>query len=158
MTKYDDASWHFNGEFPSDLPKENGATHIGYFLAWCIDNKLLSDFQKEEFPNEVNQVLNRQITGRDFVLNYCDGQLIDEDLNQIGNEFAADYYEDNGEFATRVASYLKDFTVAAELYFQEFKLTFTSAYHVEDSWEFYDAFRTLIDMRFSQWKEFRKLE
>ena len=27
--KYDDASWHYNGDFPTDLPVEAGATHIG---------------------------------------------------------------------------------------------------------------------------------
>ncbi|RML48695.1 DUF7832 domain-containing protein [Pseudomonas avellanae] len=31
--KYDDASWHYNGNFPSDLPDTAGATHIGMFLA-----------------------------------------------------------------------------------------------------------------------------
>ena len=29
MAKYDDASWHYGGDFPDDLPEENGATHIG---------------------------------------------------------------------------------------------------------------------------------
>ena len=32
--KYDDASWHYEGAYPADLPPEAGATHIGMFLAW----------------------------------------------------------------------------------------------------------------------------
>ncbi|WP_163023784.1 hypothetical protein [Pseudomonas viridiflava] len=26
--KYDDASWHYTGDFPADQPKEQGGTHI----------------------------------------------------------------------------------------------------------------------------------
>ena len=26
--KYDDASWHYGGDFPADLPQAAGATHI----------------------------------------------------------------------------------------------------------------------------------
>jgi hypothetical protein len=38
MAKYDDASWHYGGDYPEDLPNENVATHIGMFLQWCIEN------------------------------------------------------------------------------------------------------------------------
>jgi len=34
--KYDDASWHYGGDFPDDLPDEAGATHTGMFLAWAL--------------------------------------------------------------------------------------------------------------------------
>jgi hypothetical protein len=34
--KYDDASWHFGGEFPKDLPEEAAATHTGMFVAWAF--------------------------------------------------------------------------------------------------------------------------
>ncbi len=30
--KYDDASWHYGGEFPADSPDEFGGTHIGLSL------------------------------------------------------------------------------------------------------------------------------
>ena len=53
MAKYDDASWHYGGDFPDDLPEENGATHIGMFLNWCIDNDLISEFQIEESGEDV---------------------------------------------------------------------------------------------------------
>ncbi len=38
--KYDDASWHFGGDYPSDLPQENACTHTGVFLAWALKTKL----------------------------------------------------------------------------------------------------------------------
>ncbi|MGN6118448.1 MAG: DUF7832 domain-containing protein, partial [Rhodanobacter sp.] len=34
--KYDDASWHYGGDFPKDLPDEAGATHTGMFVAWAL--------------------------------------------------------------------------------------------------------------------------
>ncbi|WP_265102660.1 hypothetical protein [Acinetobacter sp. 'aerobic (ED)'] len=39
--KYDDASWHYGGDFPADLPQEAGATHIGMFLTWMLLQTLL---------------------------------------------------------------------------------------------------------------------
>ena len=156
MGKYDDASWHYGGDFPAELPKENGGTHIGMFLAWCIHNDLLSAFQLEECPAEVNAVLKKEMTGRDFLFTCCDGKLTDEDLNETGNSFAGDYYEGTSEFAEKVANYLKDFSVATEMYFREFELNCTSGYEIEDTWEFYDVIRFLLDDRFLQWKEFRQ--
>jgi len=34
--KYDDASWHAGGDFPSDLPYSQGGVHMAIFLAWLI--------------------------------------------------------------------------------------------------------------------------
>ena len=50
--KYDDASWHFGGDYPEDLPDENGATHIGMFLAWCIAHNFFSEELEEDFEEE----------------------------------------------------------------------------------------------------------
>ena len=38
--KYDDASWHYGGDFPKDLPIEAGATHTGMFLALARSGNL----------------------------------------------------------------------------------------------------------------------
>jgi hypothetical protein len=46
--KYDDASWHYGGDFPKGLPQKAGATHIGMFLAWMILNGLSSEELMEE--------------------------------------------------------------------------------------------------------------
>jgi len=156
--KYDDASWHYGGDFPAELPQENGATHIGLFLAWCINNNLISQFQIEESPEDIDLVLNRKISGRDFILNNCDEKLTSEDLNDLGNAFAEDYYDGEGDFSQKTSSYLQDFTKATELYFEAFKLENKTAYHIEDSWDFYDGFAELLDIRFNQWKQFRGIE
>ncbi len=36
MIKYDGVSCHYEGDFPTDLPNDAGATHIGIFLAWML--------------------------------------------------------------------------------------------------------------------------
>jgi hypothetical protein len=33
---YDRIDWHSGGEYPDDLPAENGGIHIGMFLAWAF--------------------------------------------------------------------------------------------------------------------------
>ena len=102
MAKYDDASWHYGGDFPDDLPEENGATHIGMFLTWCIDNDLLSEEQIEDSEDEIESVKNRKMTGAEFLIDICDEKFTDYDLNDIGNEFATDYYEDGTKFSKKL--------------------------------------------------------
>ena len=51
--KYDDASWHWGGDFPKDLLNEAGATHIAMFLVWCILNELGG----EEILDEEEEIL-----------------------------------------------------------------------------------------------------
>jgi len=119
MPKYDDASWHYGGDFPKDLPPENGATHIGFFITWCIDNDLVSDFQLEESAEDVQRVKERKMTGRDFLLQNCDEKFTDEDLNDLGNSFAQDYYEEDGRFAEQHADYLSDYQTAFEILNQQ---------------------------------------
>lgn len=62
MAKYDDASWHYGGDFPD----ENGATHIGMFITWCINNNLISDFQIEESLEDIEKVKQKELTGGRF--------------------------------------------------------------------------------------------
>ena len=50
--KYDEASWHYGGDFPADLPASAGATHIGLFLAWM----LIKGFASEELADDAAQV------------------------------------------------------------------------------------------------------
>jgi hypothetical protein len=40
MASSDRADWHYGGDYPPDLPSENGGTHIGIYLAWIIHRRL----------------------------------------------------------------------------------------------------------------------
>ena len=154
MAKYDDASWHYGGDFPKDLENENGATHIGMFLTWCIDNDLISEFQIEESERDIENVKNRTLTGAEFLINNCDEKFTDEDLNDTGNQFATSYYNEDTEFSKAFSTYFHDYQMTFEKIFNDKGLILDSFYHIENSWENYESIKPIIDKRFVQWKEF----
>ena len=141
MAKYDDASWHSGGEFPSDLPADRGATHIGMFLGWAIDNELEGKLLKEEFPEQLAKFRNREATGKEVLHACCDDKLTNEDLNEVGNAFAMEYYEAD--------LYLDDY---ADVFGDEVPTLF----HVEDKWSNYSRIKERLDKRFEEWKARRK--
>ena len=157
MAKYDDASWHYGGDYPSELPPENGATHIGMFLTWCIDTNLISEFQLEDFEEDIEKVRNREMTGTEFLFQNCDEKFTDEDLNDLGNNFTSDYYEDGSEFAKQNSSYFKDYQVGVEMLYKELGRELKSIYHLEYFWEFYEGIKIMLDQRFLQWKSYKDL-
>ncbi|MEM7609943.1 MAG: hypothetical protein AAF411_31740, partial [Myxococcota bacterium] len=101
--KYDDSTWHSDGDFPADSPARFGGTHIGLFLRWCFEQGWASALHVERAPADVEAVIGGTMTGTDFLFRYCDGKLTDEDLNDEGNAFAAVYYGRDG-------LYLRDYS------------------------------------------------
>ena len=143
--KYDDYSWHYEGDYPDDLPAENAATHIGMFLAWCICNNLASDELKEDSGEDIEKVINGNMTGAQFLINNCDGKFCDNDLSEIGQKFAADYYNGDSAFSKEFSSYLEDYCKVFD--------DSNSIYRVEDSKENYIAISSVMDKRFDEWSE-----
>ena len=94
--KYDDAGWHSGGNFPPESPEEYGATHIALFLRWCIVKGWASAVLRERAGDDVDRVARGELSATDFLLQYCDGKLIDEDLSAEGNAFASQYYSEKG--------------------------------------------------------------
>lgn len=136
--KYDDASWHFGGDFPNDLPKAAGATHTGMFLAWALLSGLAGSLHIEDFRDDLERLKARQITPGQFFLRTCRGKFTDQDLNEQGNAFARSYFD------FKRGSYLKD-------YERTLGHNVPSLYHVADSWENFDLLKKMLDMRFSDW-------
>jgi hypothetical protein len=137
--KYDDASWHYGGDFPKDLPDEAGATHTGMFLAWALLQGLGGDLHTDEMPEEIENLRQRNVTPGQFFLQQCDGKLTDEDFSDGGNRFVEAYFDfTNGK-------YLADYeaTVGAEL---------PSLYYVPDSWASFDALAPVLDRRLREWR------
>lgn len=153
MAKYDDASWHYGGDFPEDLENEAGATHIGMFITWCINNNLVSEFQMDEAGDDVQKVKDRLMTGTEFLISNCDEKFTDEDLNEVGNQFANAYYNEDTQFAKSFAPYLQDYSHCFEQRAIDNKKAFKSVYHVKDSWENYALIEAVIDKRFGEWKK-----
>src|SRR5262245_60012232 len=136
---YDRADWHSEGDYPADLPEENGGTHIGMFLAWAIHRGLEGETHREDAPDSLEAVKGRKMTGRDFLFNECDGKFWDVDLNDEGNAFATAYYD--------------------QRYFEDYETTLGAGlptlYHVEDTWENFDRLSRVLDERFEEWRSRR---
>jgi hypothetical protein len=111
--KYDDASWHYEGEFPEDQPEEHGGTHIGLFLKWCFMRGWAGALHTSEEPQAVAAVVGGAMTGTAFLFNYCDGKFTDEDLNDEGNAFAARYYGSDGLYLDDYAEVFADLMYVA---------------------------------------------
>ena len=144
--KYDDASWHFEGDYSADLPKENAATHIGMFFKWCICQNLYSEDLAEDDEGEINKVQSGEMTGAEFLLIW-DGKLVDDMLSEEGNLFAEDYYASD--------NYIDDYCEVFNQHADENGFEYASLYHVEDTAENYDLMAKRIDERFLQWKQSR---
>lgn len=135
--KYDDASFHYGGNFPKNLPTENAATHMGMLMAWAIEKDLIGSFHRENSAEDIEKIKQRKITGRDFVINICDEKLADEDFNDLGNRFLKDYYD---------KEYLDDYFAAVD---PEDKVE--NPYLIENSWGNYDKLKPVLDKKFEEW-------
>lgn len=132
---YDKVKWHWEGTFPHDVPRENGATHIGLFVAWAIDRDLISDELREDAGEDLAAIRQRRITARDFVLRQLDGVLCEDDLDDRGNAFARQHYND----------FLNEFA-------RLMRARYPTAYHLPDDWSEYDLVTNLLDRLYRQWQ------
>jgi len=138
MPKLDDMNWHLGGdEFPPDLPEENAATHIGFFVAWAINKGLWEGSGGPEESLAIQRVRDRTETGRTFLMEQCDGKLFSGMLNKEGSAFAKKYYP---------RTYDKDYqhTLIVDL---------DCDYMVMDSWGNYERIAEVIDQRYAKEKE-----
>lgn len=137
--KYDDASWHYGADnFPKDLPAEAGATHTGMFVAWAFLSGLAGAIHIEDFPEDIPKLASRVVTPGAFFLEACDGKFTDEDLNEVGNRFAADYFD------LEKGGYLSDY--------EEVLGDGRDLYYVADSWQNFERLKPVLDKRFAEWK------
>lgn len=135
--KYDDASWHSDGDFPRDLPPEAGGTHIAMFFARALLRGLGSAFHTTERPEILAALSSRQQTPNRVFMGHCDGKLIADDLSEEGNAFATSYYGADGAYYVDLAD-----VAAAE----------KSIYHLPDSWETFDGIAPVLDARLTAWR------
>lgn len=136
---YDKVEWHSHREgFPDNARPEQGGTHIGMFLTWIIENDLIGELYKELSPESIDKVRNREITGRDFLIEECDGKFYDDVLNDEGNEFTVSYYD------VENSTYFDDYVNVFDDY--------EGIYDVENSWENYDKLKPVIDSQYQEWK------
>jgi hypothetical protein len=104
--KYDDASWHFNGQFPKTSPKELGGTHIALLLKWCFLKGWAGRLHQDENPADVEALKQDKKSATEFLFQWCDGKFTDEDLIEPGNAFISQYYGKDGPY---LGDYAKNF-------------------------------------------------
>lgn len=143
MTKYDDASWHLDGEFPEDLPPEAAAIPAGMFLGWAIQQGLAGELLREEFSEELTRFNNQEMSAAEILRECLDGKLISDDLAPEAAEFADVYYQDG--------HYYHDFEAA--LVPEEMP----SLFHPADNRENFAKIQSRIQERFLEWKRTRKI-
>ncbi len=148
MAKYDDASWHYEGEYPEDLPTTNAATHIGMFLAWCFEMGFASEELIENESENIDLVISHKMTGAKILITELDEKFSDNDLNDLGNSFAQSYYEDDTKFTKKYSSYIDDYCDILGTNDEQ------TLYHVNDTWENYELLKPILDTRFEEWKKF----
>ena len=140
MTRvYDDVTAH-RADLPGDVPRKAGATHIGIFLAWCVERGLTSAWHEERHAEEFQRLQRRWHTGRDYLLQFMDGKLTEEHLGPAGRDFVERYY--------LTGDYLADYERVLQAHRP-------SVYHVADRWETVDEIAPVLDERFDAWRERR---
>ena len=142
--KYDDASWHYGGDFPPGLLENAGATHIAMFVSWAVLNGMAGNLHTSDFSEDLGKLSRQEIAPGEWFLSVCDGKFTDEDLNSDGNQFAAAYYANENGLHTGSGSYLADYD-----------RTFSSSetlFHVPDTWETHAIVSQFIEARLARWQ------
>ena len=128
--KYDDASWHYEGEYPADLPPEAGATHIGMFLAWMLLHGFASGDVQEDAAAELAALQRREISGAEFLRRVCDEALT----------------EDGEGYGLYIDDYIATFALSDDTDDDN------CLYRLNDNWDNYDKLAAVIDRRYDEWR------
>jgi len=139
----DNLTWHANSaEYPPDVPRENGCTHIGIFLAWAIINNLESEQFANNHSDLIDKIRNEEITGREFLLKACNAEIREDYFNEECKQFIKNYYSTN--------KYISDYAKLLG------RANISTVYHVVDSWKSYHFISQKIDQRYADWKSGKK--
>jgi len=139
--KYDDASWHYEGDFPENLPREAGATHTGLFVAWMLSNGFASEELIDDFSDDLEALQDGKLTGPVFVMTVLDEKFTSDELTDEGNAFTLAYYQGKDNDSTYVDDYL-----------QALNLTQEQIYTASDDSQSYEALSPIIAKRLEQWR------
>ena len=149
---YDKAKWHYDSkDMPKDLPAIAGATHIAFFVRWCVENDLMSREIEEDCAEELQQIKNKELDCIDFFFDDMDGVLTSNELNTKGKQFAAAYYHsDKTKFAKKFGYYLADYDNWVKNKLGSQYNPDTSYFYVENSEENYNEIKEICNKRYSE--------
>lgn len=140
---FDKAKYHQDSIEEDLLQEDQAYVHTGMFLAWLTNNDLCSEELNIESIQTIRKIKNREVSPATLYMEW-DGCLIGDMLNQIGYNFALDYFDfENG-------AYLSDYEKLLES-------DDASIFGQPNTWEMYDRLSSIIGQRFSAWKKKYKL-
>ena len=139
MTIYDKAEWHYNGNFPHDLPAAQGYVHGGMFLGWLADRELLSG----KAAAAAAAFRQREQTGAQLYKR-LGGVLSSALMTPEGAAFAQDYYSKDSGINDYLADYFDLFMSVLD--------DMPSVYHVPDTWEHYQLVADMLNQRYAAWQ------
>ena len=71
---YDDARWHFGGNFPKDSPQTCEGTHIALLLRWCYLKRWIGALHLDANPADVERMKLGEMSATDFFFQWCNGK------------------------------------------------------------------------------------
>lgn len=125
----------------ADIIWERACNHMSMFLTWAIIKGHCGKVHLDEEPEAVRQFINREISGTDFFIKYCDCKLWREDFSESILPFVDAYYE---------SGYLNDYASVTRNKLQ--KELLTSSF----SWDSYEVYEKMIDHAYKHWKFWEK--
>ena len=89
----DRIDWHWDGvtdAVSDDEHWERAGAHIGYYIEWAFNKGWANpDVHSAE---DIQDVLNSNINGLQYLMEYCDAKFLDDDLNEEGKRFTSYAY------------------------------------------------------------------
>ena len=92
---YDNTRFHTDENYPTGLPAENAATHIGMYWAWAASQNLHNPVWQSapESAEDFAAMQEGRLSGAEFLLRHMDGALMRDDFNEFGQRFTSLYYD-----------------------------------------------------------------
>lgn len=135
----DIAKWHFQGDYPKDLPIDNAYNHTGFFIGWLVENEFLSEDFSILIKDGIKSFIKKEITAPTLFKEYFDGLFETHQINDEITPFVLDYYgrdsNDSAYFSKYLNKLLKDLP---------------SVYNIKDSWDNYRVIKSFIDVDFKK--------
>jgi len=135
---YDKSKWHYEGDFPADLPLEQASVHEGMFLGWLCEHSLLSDEFREDFTQEISEFKKGAFSRASF-FDIVGGVLSDDMVSDEIKPFMKFYYSGKNK------RYYDDYDDVFPDY--------PTLYHVEDTVENFHKISARVSERYKEWKE-----
>lgn len=110
--------------------------HIGFFLTWIIKNHFEGEIHRDDAEG-LEAVRNEKMTGTEFLMNYCDGKFLGEDVSDEIFGFVNEYYR---------KQYLSDYADFVLNVLNDLPLEFIG------TWEEYHEFESVIDRAYEDYK------